>query len=471
MNLRITELQLIPHLLALNLGGSSGACIGAVVTDSRAAGEGDVFVAFHGSKVDAHDYVRDVCARGALCCVVDLRWYRRNAATLDGLRLLVVQDTMKAYGAIAQLHRAQFDLPVLAITGSNGKTSTREMVAAVLRTKYRVLSTEGNFNNHIGLPATLLRLQPEDEVVVTEMGTNQPGDIDYLCGIALPTHGMITNIGRAHIEKLLSREGIAAEKKVLLSVLPAAGVAIVNADEPLLRGALPRGVRRIRYGTRRGSDVRITDVTLDSAGRAQVRIEASGFVRAPINLRLRVVGRHAAYHAAAALAAGFVFGCGMRKMKAALEAVENYDKRLQISSVRGVTVINDTYNANPDSMLAAIDLLQQLAVEGERCLVLGDMLELGKAARAEHEALGAAIAATGIPFVLTYGRHARVISSALQGIAKVAMHFKDKMVLCRTLDALLAPGDAVLIKGSRGMRMEDIAAHLLRSDTSEEADA
>ncbi len=471
MTMRITDLQLIPHVLALNLGAAAGLHISAVVTDSRAAGKGDVFVAFRGSKVDAHDFVREVCARGALCCVVELRWYRRNASALEGLPLLVVKDTVKAYGAIAQLHRAQFDIPVLAITGSNGKTSTREMVAAVLRTKYRVLATEGNYNNHIGLPATLLRLGSEHQVVVTEMGTNQPGDIDYLCGIALPTHGMITNIGRAHIEKLLSREGIAAEKKVLFSSLPRDGVAIVNADEPLLRTALPRGVRRIRYGARKDSDIRIADVTLDSAGRARVRIEAPGFVRTALTLRLRVVARHAAYNAAAALAAGFAFGCGVRKMKVALEDVENYDKRLQIQSARGVTVINDTYNANPDSVLAAIDLLQQLKVDGARCLVLGDMLELGKATREEHAALGAAIAATGIPFVLTFGRHTRAISSALRGVAKVAMHFSDRTALCRTLDALLAPGDAVLIKGSRGMRMEEIAAYLLRSDISEEADA
>ncbi len=469
MTLRIADILRIPHQRAANLSPESA--VTAVVTDSRTAGRGDVFVAFRGSRVDAHDFVKEVCARGALCCVVEQRWYRRNADAVSELPLLVVKDTMLAYGAIAQQYRAQFDIPVLAITGSNGKTSTKEMTAAVLRTKYRVLATEGNFNNHIGLPATLLRLMPEHQVVVTEMGTNQPGDIAYLCEIARPTLGMITNIGRAHIEKLLSREGIAAEKKVLFSSLPADGVALVNADEPFLRGGLPRRVRRIRYGTRKDSDVRITNVTLDRAGRAQVRIEAPAFTARPLTLQLQAVGRHAAYNAAAALAAGFALGCGVRKMKAALEAVESYDKRLQIQVVRDIAVINDTYNANPDSMLAAIDLLQKLAVEGERCIVLGDMLELGRAAREEHEALGAAVATTGIPYVLTFGRQARAIHRAVKDVAKVAMHFTDKAALCATLDALLAPGDAVLIKGSRGMQMEDIAAHLQRSLTSEEANA
>ena len=468
MTLRIADILQIPLLEARNLG-SSDAAVHAVVTDSRAAGAGDVFVAFRGERVDAHDFIADVCARGVLCCMVEQRWVRRNAAVAAGLPLVVVRDSMLAYGAIAAGYRAKFDIPVLAITGSNGKTSTKEMVAAVLRTKFRVLATEGNLNNHIGLPATLLRLTDDHQVVVTEMGTNQPGDIAFLCDIARPTHGMITNIGRAHIEKLLSREGIAEEKRVLFSSLSADGTSIVNIDEPLLRTGLPRRQRRITYGTRSGSDVRIAAVVLDSAGRAQVRIEAPSFVRQPVSLQLQALGRHAAYNAAAALAAGFAFGCGVRAMKAALESVVSYDKRLQISEARGITVINDTYNANPDSVLAALDLLQQLHVDGARCVVLGDMLELGKAARAEHEALGAAIAAAGIPYVLTFGRHARAISRAASGVARVAMHFGEKSELIAAADALLEAGDAVLVKGSRGMRMEEVVVHLLHSDNSEEA--
>lgn len=468
MTLRLSDILRIPLVEARHLGAADSVVHG-VVTDSRLAGTADVFVAFRGARVDAHDFVPAVCARGALCCVVEQRWLRRNAAVADGLPLIVVRDTMAAYGAIAALHRAAFDIPLLAITGSNGKTSTKEMTAAALRTKYRVLATEGNLNNHIGLPATLLRLTGEHQVVVTEMGTNQPGDIAHLCAVARPTHGMITNIGRAHIEKLASREGIAQEKKMLLSALPKGGVAIVNADEALLRGTLPRGVRRVRYGTRKDCDVRITDVSLDGDGRAIVRFEAPAFVRRPFTLRLQALGRHAAYNAAAALAAGFVFGCGVKAMSAAIENVASYDKRLQISRVRGVTVIDDTYNANPDSVLAAMDLLQQLEVAGARCVVLGDMLELGAAARQEHEAIGAAIAAAGIPYVLTFGRQSRAISRAAQGVARVAMHFTDRQALVDAVDALLEEGDAVLVKGSRGMRMEDVVTQLLRNEHSEEA--
>jgi len=470
MKLTVQGLLQIPHMAARKLESSASRSIRRVVTDSRVAGKGDVFVAFRGARVDAHDFVVSLCAQGVLLCVVENRWYRTHRAEFADLPLLVVRDTMQAYGDIARLHREQFDVPVIAITGSNGKTSTKEMVSAVLRTKYRVLQNAGNLNNHIGLPATLLGLTGRHDVVVTEMGTNQPGDIAYLCGIAQPTHGMITNIGRAHIERLLSREGIAEEKGALYEALGRDHIAFLNADEPLLRGRLPRGVRRVSFGTRARSDVRITGVTLDADGRARVRIEAPKYIKRPALLQLQAVGRHAAYNAAAALAVGFALGCGIRAMKTALEGVRSYDRRMQIRRARGITVINDTYNANPDSVLAAMDLLTQLKVTGSRFAVLGDMLELGKVSAQEHDAIGAALAAAGIPYVLTFGRRAKAISTAAAGVARHAAHFTDKAALCAALDALLDEGDAVLVKGSRSMHMEEVVDHLLRRSNSEEAD-
>ncbi|PLX26005.1 MAG: UDP-N-acetylmuramoyl-tripeptide--D-alanyl-D-alanine ligase [Ignavibacteria bacterium] len=464
----VADLLTIPHVRAVNCDAIRGRVLRRIVTDSRDLRKGDVFVAFRGARVDAHDLVPDVCARGARVCVVENRWYRKHASAYPDLPLLVVKDTVEAYGAIAQFHRRQFDIPLLAITGSNGKTSTKEMIGAVLKTKYNVLLNAGNYNNQIGLPATLLRVTDRHDLIVTEMGTNQPGDIPYLCDIAGPTHGLITNIGRAHMEKLLSREGIAAEKGALYASLPKGGVALINADEPLLRARVPRGRTRVSYGTTARSDVRIVDVRLDRKGKAIVKLTADRFVRRPITLRLQSLGRHAAYNAAAALAVGFVFGCGVTKMKAALERIRNADKRMQLQDAAGITVINDTYNANPDSVLAAVDLLQQITVQGKRCVVLGDMLELGRISRQEHEAIGAALAAAGIPYVLTFGSRSRAISSAARSVAVVARHFREKQQLLDTLDALLDDGDAVLVKGSRSMHMEDVVGHLLRRNTSEE---
>jgi UDP-N-acetylmuramoyl-tripeptide--D-alanyl-D-alanine ligase len=468
MNGTVADLLTIPHVRAVNCDALHNRTFRGVVTDSREVKRYVVFVAFRGARVDGHDLVSDACARGARLCVVENRWYRNHAAEVAGLPLLVVKDTIQAYGDIARLHRQRFDIPVVAITGSNGKTSTKEMVTAVLKTKYTVLQNAGNYNNQIGLPATVLQLTDAHEIMVTEMGTNQPGDIPYLCSIAGPTHGMITNIGRAHLEKLLTRDGIAAEKGALYAALPKNGVALINADEPLLRSYVPRGRTRISYGTSARSDVRIESVQLDERGCATVKIAAPNFVKRIVTLHLQAIGRHAAYNAAAALATGFAFGCGITKMKSALEGVHSFDKRMQLHEAGGVTVINDTYNANPDSVLAAVDLLQQISIAGRRCVVLGDMLELGSNSRQEHEAIGAALAAAGIPYVLTFGTRSRAISNAARNVAVVALHFKDKQPLLDALDALLDDGDAVLVKGSRSMKMEDVVGHLLRRNTSEE---
>jgi UDP-N-acetylmuramoyl-tripeptide--D-alanyl-D-alanine ligase len=475
MTLHIRDLASLPTAVLRNCDAIADRTPGRFVTDSREAGTGDVFVSFRGVRTDAHDFVADVLRRGAMACVVELRWWRKHRDAVKDMPLIVVSDSMKAYGGIAKLHRAAFDVPLVGVTGSNGKTSSREMIAAVLRTRFRVLQTEGNLNNHIGLPATLLRLGSEHQVVVTEMGTNQPGDIAWLCDIARPTHGVITNIGRAHIEKLLSREGIAAEKSALFTALPANGTAILNADEELLGSTVPRRVSRISFGTRRRADVRLDNVRLDADGRAIARIVAPRFISRPLILRLQSVGRHTALNAAAAVAVGFAFGCPASKMKKALESVAAVDKRLQTQRAGGVLVINDSYNANPDSVLAALDVLSGIRIKGRRCAVLADMLELGSEARTEHERIGAAVAEARIPYLFTFGKLSRGIQRSAQqratelGIPMLAMHFTDKHELAGNLLALLAEGDAVLVKGSRGMRMEETAEAILQEFSTEEA--
>jgi UDP-N-acetylmuramoyl-tripeptide--D-alanyl-D-alanine ligase len=472
MAMTVADLLSIPHVRAPGLDGLVARRPRAVCTDSREVGRGDVFVAFRGARTDGHDLVPSVAAAGALLCVVEERWVRRHRADVQGLPLLVVRDTVAAYGDIARVYRGlHAAVPLVAITGSNGKTGTKEYVAAALRTAHRVLHTEGNLNNHLGLPATLLRLRPAHGIIVAEMGTNQPGDIAYLCGIARPSCAVVTNIGRAHIEKLLSREGIAAEKSGVFGALPKEGVAVVNADEPLLRGRVPRGRHVIRFGAARTADVRIAEVTLDDAGRPRVRVEAPAFTAEALRFTLRARGRHGAWNAAAALAVGFAHGCDGAAMARAIARAGGVDRRLEPLRAGGVTILNDTYNANPDSVLAALDLLTSMKVDGARAVVLGDMLELGAAARGEHEALGRAVAALGIPYVLTLGRHSAAISRAARPDARFAAHYRDRTELAAALDALLVPGDAVLVKGSRGMRMEEIVTAFLHSRAGEEDQA
>lgn len=457
---RIRDLAAIPGCTPVGLDLVLRRAVSGISTDTRTLKRGQVFLAIRGDRFDGHAFVGEARARGALACVVDTRWWRRHRTEHADGSFAVVPDTVAAYGAIARAYRDRFDIPVLLLTGSNGKTSTKEMIAAVLGTKYRVLVTEGNLNNHVGLPAMLLRLTAAHDAAVLEAGTNRPGEIPHLCAVAGQTHAIVTNIGRAHIERLRTREGIAEEKGAAYRTLPGDGVAYLNVDEPLLAPHVRRGLTRITYGTGRRAAVRLVSATLDSRAQPDCTISAPDYQRAPVRVKLQARGLHSAMNAVAALAVGFSFGCPSRAMKHALEQLPAYDGRLVVERAGDITILDDTYNANPDSVLAALDVLDRMHVEGAKVVVLGDMLELGRSARSEHRAVGERMAALRIPYVLTYGVHSRETAGAAKHPASFAAHFTDLRLLESSLNALLSPGDAVLIKGSHGMHMEEVVAHL-----------
>jgi len=442
--------------------------IGKVLTDSRELRKGDLFVAFRGKRSDGHDFIDEALRRGAVACVVERRWWRKQAPSMHAAPLIVVKDTIRAYGDIARMYRDAHPIPLVGVTGSNGKTATKELIAAVLGRTSTVLYTEGNYNNQIGLPATLLRLDKTHDVVVAEMGTDRPGDIAYLCSIAKPTHGVITNIGFAHISRLRSREGIAEEKGALFATLPDGGIAILDADEELLLERVPSHLRRITFGSAESADVRITGVELDADAKACVRMEFPGVRRRAVTVSMQAIGRHAAWNAAAAAAVGLAFHRSPLEIKRALESVPSPSMRMQVERAGAVTIINDTYNANPDSMLAAIDVMRRLHVRGRRIVVLGDMLDLGRHVREEHERIGVAIIDTGITHVFTFGVHSRAISIAAREGVQFSKHYTDKGELMSGLVRLLADGDAVLVKGSRKTRMEEVVDYLTRTFTSGE---
>jgi UDP-N-acetylmuramoyl-tripeptide--D-alanyl-D-alanine ligase len=461
----------IRDLLALQLGDAlhldeiARTGVPSISTDSRTHLPGEVFLALRGESYDGHAFVESAFLQGAPCCIVDQRWYRSRRDLPAGLPLLVVPDTTRAYGDIARAYRARFSLPVLLITGSNGKTTTREMTVAMLSAEHRVLHTAGNLNNHIGLPRTVLTLRATHDIAVLEAGTNQPGDIAYLCSIAGHTHALVTNVGRAHLEKLGSREGIAEEKGGVYASLPEDGVAFLNADEPLLSRQIRRRQTRVTFGSRKTAMFRVTDITLDGRGCATFFFHAAPYLKKPMKIALGVSGRHNVFNAAAALCAGFHFGCASTAMKEALREFRAYDMRSEVIDIAGITVINDTYNANPDSVVAAIDTLAAMRCDGVKVAVLGDMLELGAAARAEHRLVGDYLAGKRIPYVFTLGTHAALIAPA-QTSAVHAQHFPDRESLAAALHELLQPGDLLLIKGSRGMRMEELVSELSRQRSS-----
>ena len=462
MKLSKSEIVGIRNVRALGFESASSDQLTGVSTDSRTTQPGDVFVAIRGEKFDGHDFITKAIGGGAAVVIVDRKWADANGTMLVsiGVPRLVVEDTSVALGDLASQYRAKFDIPFIAIAGSNGKTTTKDMVCALLGTKYRVLSTEGNLNNQIGVPQTLFRLTPEHDMAIVEIGTNHFGEIEYLCRILAPTHGLITNIGREHLEFFGSLEGVAkAEGELLDSLRANKGTFFLNKDDEHLtkRIGKSRGLKRIAFGFRaRDTDFKGSLLGLDEAGCARLSVRPRG--KNPFEYQLNVPGEQNARNALAASAIGSAMKVPSRNIIRALTDFSSAGKRSEIIRLNGLTILNDSYNANPDSVLAALKTLRSMKVTGRRIAVLGDMLELGKSAEKEHQSIGKAIAKFRVDCLFTYGNFSKIMNDAAK--VKAKSHFADKVLLAEQLADFVSGGDALLVKGSRGMKMEEVVAHL-----------
>jgi UDP-N-acetylmuramoyl-tripeptide--D-alanyl-D-alanine ligase len=457
-----SEILAVRHVRTLGFETASDIVLTGVSTDSRTTKSGDVFFAIRGEKFDAHDFITKAIGGGAASIVVDRKWADSNGTMLVsiGVPRLVVEDTTIALGDLAALYRKKFDIPFIAIAGSNGKTTTKNMVTAVLGTKYKVLSTEGNLNNQIGVPQTLFRLTEEHDMAVVEIGTNHFGELEYLCRILAPTHGLITNIGREHLEFFGSLEGVAkAEGELLDSLRSNKGTFFLNKDdERLIRRAKKlRGVKTVSFGFRaNGTDLKGTIVGTDERGNAGLRFRPRG--KKEIALQLNVPGEQNAQNALAAAAVGFVMKVSARNIVKALEGFSAIGKRSEVIRLNGLLILNDSYNANPDSVVAALKTLRSMKTAGRRVVVMGDMLELGKSAQREHQNIGKAIARYRVDCLYTFGELSKITNDT--ATVKVKAHFADKALLAEQLGNFVSDGDVVLVKGSRGMKMEEVVSHL-----------
>ncbi|RMH84620.1 MAG: UDP-N-acetylmuramoyl-tripeptide--D-alanyl-D-alanine ligase [Calditrichaeota bacterium] len=429
--------------------------------DSRTLQPGDIFVALRGERHDGHDYIRRALRKGAAAVVVEETWFREanHSAYLHGYMGVVVQDTLDFLQQLSAFHRRLFSIPVIGLTGSNGKTTTREMMAQILATRYRVLRSQGNRNNHIGLPLTLLGLTGETEIAVVEMGTNHPGEIALLTSLAAPTAAAVTNIGRGHIGFFGSLEAVYREKVALFDGVDADAPIFINMDDPFLR-EYPREHRRVvTVGSSQTYDVWGRMEGMDRFGR--VRFSLNG--RTPIQLNLP--GKHQFSNALLAAAVGLHFGVEEEAIREALEKFVPAGQRMEIQQRKGVVLINDAYNANPDSMRAAVDYLVGLDDSfGKRILALGDMLELGDFAEQEHRELGRYIAEKPVNGVVLYGPLAKFIQQGIEesGNEDIKVFwYEDHKSVARRVKKLARKGDVVLFKGSRGMRMEHALEWLL----------
>ena len=466
MKLTASDLLQVRHERILSIERIPKSGITGVSTDSRSVKKGDLFVALRGEKFDGHDFLESVVKVGVSALCVGQTWFSLKGGWLAGSTVptVVVKDTIRAFGELARVYRRKFNIPVLAVGGSNGKTTTKEMIASILRTKYPVLSTEGNLNNHIGVPQTMFRLEKKHKAAVVEVGTNHAGEIAYLCEVLEPTHGLLTNIGHEHLEFFHDLNGVAKAEGELFAWLSkhakqggTSAVAFVNADDRRLAKQASRVKKKITYGFRTsGVAVKGNILGFDRHGNGEVEGKPKG--GKAFLVKLNVPGEHNAMNALAASAVGIAFKVPVSKIQKALAAFKAISKRMQVLHIAGVTVINDTYNANPDSVLAALWTLGTMKTSGKRIAVLGDMFELGSHSEEAHRSIGQAAGKAGVEYLLTHGANARLIHDAAAVSFKA--HYDQKNILSEYLCELLSAGDVVLVKGSRSMKMEDIVTFL-----------
>lgn len=437
---------------------TDGLSFSGVSTDSRTVRAGEIFVALQGERFDGHDFVGDAVKRGATAAIVSKPNVGVDPA--PGIALIHVPDTLQAMGRIAAAHRSRFTIPVVAVTGSVGKTTTKDMVAHILSQRFKVLKTEENYNNEIGVPLTALQLEPSHQVAVFELAMRGPGEVAYLARIVRPTIGVVTNVGVTHIERLGSAQAIAAAKAELLQEMGPDSVAILNADDgnsASLRGAA-RG-KVLTFGIERPADVTARDVRQGETGAANFTI-AAGEEQAPV--RLAVPGRHNVLNALAAAAAALEAGATVADVRKGLEGAALGKHRLQVlRSARGFTILDDCYNANPASMVAALEVLGQIKADG-RMAVLGDMLELGPHAAEMHRDVGREAASRGLALLVAVGDHAHHLrEGALTGMTPEQVVAAADVEQCADIILQAArPGDAVLVKASRAMALERIVEKL-----------
>lgn len=417
--------------------------VSGVFTDSRRPVPGGLFVALVGDRFDGHEFVVSLEEGGTAAVLIG-----RELDT--ALPSVIVSDTGKALCDLAAWHRARFDIPVIALTGSVGKTTTKEMIAVVLSRIFKTLKTEGNLNNHIGMPLTLLRLDDDIQAAVIEMGMNHAGELSRLTSVCRPTEALITNVGVNHIENLGSRENILKAKLEILEGLDRGARLYLNADNDLLAPLSFPEYEVVRFGIEsKAAEVTAEDIRTDPLGCSFVLC----LYGEKETVRLNTPGVHNVSNALAAAAVGYHHGIGARDIAAALEGYEPTGRRQRTVRYGGVTLIDDCYNASPTSTKASLEVLA--GFPGRRIAILGDMLELGAFAEDMHKDVGA-FCKNRADLLFAYGRLSRYTAQTAQARGVSAQTFTDAQALADAVRSVLADGDVVLVKGSRGMKMEDI---------------
>lgn len=450
-----------PEIAAATNGrviGPTAGSVDGVSTDSRTVAPGQLFVPLRGERFDGHAFLADVAARGVTVLLAEEQWLKSHSIP-EALTCIAVKNTLRALGDLAASWRLRFEIPMIGVTGSNGKTTVKEMLATILEQNGAGLKTSGNLNNLIGLPQMLFQLRPEHRWAVLEMGMSEPGEIDRLAEITRPLIGVVLNALPAHLQSMGTVEAVAAAKGELLNRISDNGLAVVNADDPRVASLHQNpSARRISFGINRG-EVRARDIELlGLSGQRFLLVTPKG----ETTIHLKACGRHNIYNALAA-ATALLEKVDLGVIAAGLESFTPYKGRFQAEKLDGITIIDDSYNANPASVKAALETLSQVAVTGHRIAVLGDMLELGEYEIEAHQTVGA-LAAHNADRLYLLGE--RMVKHAAESARQAGMPSEavscctDHEQIAHDLHGSLRENDVILVKGSRGMTMERVATEL-----------
>ena len=448
------------------LQGSAAKAFRGVSINSRTIEKEELFVCIQGESFDGHNFLGEAVNKGAAGIILSDPVHLSGNMISEGNSPFVIQsqNTLRALQDLAGYQRTRFPFQVVAVTGTNGKSTTKEMIASIIETKYKTLKTQGNLNNHIGLPLTLLARKPEHEVGVLEMGMSAAGEIKRLAEIAMPDIGVITNISAGHLDQLKTVKDVQAAKGELFDSINKEGTAIVNADDPLvLELAKSLRVKKITYGIAQSSDVQASNI--QNEGSSGFTFTAKVFNQ-KISVKLSQIGYCNIYNALAALATGHSLGISGKDMSRGLENYQQIPQRNEQIHYEGVTLINDAYNANPQSMREALKTLSEFNTQGKRFLIIGDMLELGPLSESAHHELGQEIILSNVDHLVTVGPLASLVAESAKKnprhplqIGKFNTHAEAVSYLLRNVEK----GDCLLIKGSRGTKMENIIQEYLKT--------
>ena len=448
MRININKSEILSQIIKIITGETLTTPITGITTDSRDCKPGDLYIALLGNRSDGHDFLYQVDNINAAAALVS----KENTTEKLKLKQICVQDTNKVLGMIANKWRKNFDIPVIAITGSNGKTSTKELLYHILKEKYNVHATEGNYNTSIGLPLSLLGLNKSHDISIIEMGANQPGDIKYLCEIAEPTHGLITNISSAHLEGFQTIENIVDTKGSLFKYLRN-GISFINYADERIKSINNIG-QKITYGLNANCDFP-ADIHRENDGSITLTIDAQEIKTKSKNLSF-------AKNIIAVSAVSITLGIEWKLLQEKILTFKPPKGRCKVITYNSITIIDDTYNANLESCIAAIDYLNAFSGSGRKILVLGDMLELGTASISQHEKLGSKCSEANLDAVFTIGKRTLSTQSTIHGVP-INLHYNNSGDLISSLKSQLQDNDKILFKGSRGMKMEKIISGVFKA--------